>query len=171
MNKLMDILSFNNERIGQKWIKLIRKSENTKAYTAIPDDELLKITTKIYKMLELWFEKEADKDSIGGFFVEIGKSRRNDGFGVSEIAYALFLGQRAILDFISSENIDDSPMALYTSLSITQQVADFFFLGSFYMIKGFLEDTVIELNKNEHIPLETLKRYFTDDFYFKGVPV
>jgi hypothetical protein len=171
MNDISDILSFNSERIGQKWIKLIRKSENTKAYNAITDEELMKITTKVYKLLELWFEKEADKNSIGGFFVELGKTRRKDGFAVSEIAYALFLGQRAILDFISNENVDDSSMALYSALNTSRQVADFFFLGSFYMTKGFLEDTVLQLNKNENIPLETLKRYFTDDFFFKNLPL
>jgi hypothetical protein len=171
MTNLSDALSMNVDRIGQKWIKLIRKSENTKAYTAISDDELQNIATKIYKMLALWFEKEADKDSLGGFFVDLGKNRRRDGFGISEIEYALFLGQRAILDFISNENLDDTPMALYNALNVSRQVADFFFLGSFYMIKGFLEDSVVEINKNEHIPIETLKHYFTDDFYFKGIPV
>ena len=47
------------------------------------------------------------------------------------------------------------------------QVADFFMLGSYYLTKGFLEETFLRLRKGEKMTDEVLGKYFRDDFFFK----
>lgn len=167
MNGISDALLTNSEAIGRAWVKLVRKSGNLKIYNSLTDDTLQKNNGKVMRMLLLWFEKEADKNRIGAFFVDIGKNRRKEGYAVSEICYALFLAQHAVLEYISTNYINDSPIALYTTMNSSVQIADFFFLASYYMTKGYLEDTFIALNRDEAMPVDTLRKYFSDDFFFK----
>lgn len=164
---LLDVLTLDSENLSRLWVRKVRKASNLKTYNSMTDDELMVININLYKMLALWFEKEIDKNRIGAFFVEIGKNRRRQNFAVSEVAYALLLGQRAVLEFITSESTLDSSLALYTVLDLTTRVADFFFLGSYYMMKGYLEDTYLSLSNDGAMSEEILKKHFCDEFFFK----
>ena len=169
VNNLSETLAVNCDTLAHIWIKKVRKAENLKTYNALSDDALLKINSKVYRTLSLWLQNENDKNSIGAFFVNIGKERRKQGFAVSEVSYALFLSQRAVQEYIINENLIDSSMALYTIMGLSSQVSDFFYLGSYYMVKGYLEDTYLALQKNEDMSDEKLRTYFSDDFFFKDV--
>jgi hypothetical protein len=164
---LMDILTSKSEGIARIWVRKVRKASNLKRYNIMTDDELLAINCKLYKTLALWFEKEIDKNNIGAFFVELGKARREQGFPVSEVSFAILLAQRSVLEYITNESVLDTSMALYTVIDLTTQVADFFFLGSYYMMKGYLEDTFIALSKDESMSEDVLRKYFSDEFFFK----
>jgi hypothetical protein len=167
LTAVSDILNMNCEKLAHLWIRKVRQSTNLRDYNQMNDTDLEKMNSKIYRMLALWFEKEADRNQIGAFFVELGKARQKEGFAVSEVSYALFLAQRAVLEYLTNENLIDSSMALYTIVNLTGQVADFFFLGSYYMMKGYLEDTYLAMGRNEAMSDEILKKYFKDEFFFK----
>lgn len=169
VNSLSEKLTVHCESLARLWIKKIRKAENLKTYNTLSDDELVRINSKVYKTLALWFDKEIDKNAIGAFFVNIGKERRTQGFAVSEVSYALFLSQKAVQEYIANENLLANSMALYSIMGLSSQVADFFYLGSYYMVKGYLEDTYIAMQKNEAISEEKLRTYFSDDFFFKDI--
>jgi hypothetical protein len=164
---LIDVLTLKSESLARIWVRKIRKASNLKTYNSMTDEELLGLNVELYKLLASWFEKEIDKNSIGAFFVDLGKARRNHSFAVSEVVYAMLLAQRSVLEYITKENILDTSMALYTIVDLTNQVADFFFLGSYYMMKGYLEDTYLALYNDEAVSEEVLKKYFNDDFFFK----
>jgi hypothetical protein len=167
LKSLMDVLTFNYEGIAAIWIRKVRKAVNLKTYNTLSDEDLIKFNAELYHMLALWFEKEADKNKIGAFFVGLGKERRKQGYPVSEVTYALLLVQKSVLEYLTNESMVDSTLALYQIVDLTNQVADYFFLGSYYMMKGYLEDTYLALNKDEALPADILKKYFRDDFFFK----
>jgi hypothetical protein len=169
VNTLSDKLTLHCDNLARIWIKKVRKAENLRTYNALSDDELEKMNSRVYKTLALWFDKEIDKNAIGAFFVSIGKERRKQGFAVSEVSFALFLSQKAVQEYIANENLLDNSMALYTIMGLSSQVADFFYLGSYYMVKGYLEDTFIALHKNEAMSEDRLRKYFSDDFFFKDI--
>ncbi len=167
LKAIMDVLTQKSDGIARVWIRRVRKAVNLKRYNEMTDDELIAMNSKLYRTLALWFEKEIDKDRIGAFFVELGKTRRAQGFPVSEVSWALLLSQRSVIEYIMNESVLDSSMALYTVIDLTTQVADFFFLGSYYMMKGYLEDMYLALGREESVPRETLDKYFKDDFFLK----
>ncbi len=167
LKAIMDVLTQKSDGIARVWIRRVRKAVNLKKYNEMTDEDLVAMNSKLYRTLALWFEKEIDKDRIGAFFVELGKTRRAQGFPVSEVSWALLLSQRSVIEYIMNESVLDSSMALYTVIDLTTQVADFFFLGSYYMMKGYLEDMYIALGRDEAVPEETLKKYFRDDFFLK----
>lgn len=167
LKAIMDVLTQKSEGIARVWIRRMRKAVNLKKYNELDDETLIRMNSKMYKMLALWFEKEINKDEIGAFFVQLGKERRLEGYPVSEVSYALLLSQRSVVEYVMNESVLDSSLALYTVIDLTTQVADFFFLGSYYMMKGYLEDMYLALGRDEALSDETLKKYFHDDFFFK----
>lgn len=164
---LMDVLLSKNEGITRIWVQKVRNSQNLKRYNSLSDAELLHVNEDLYKMLARWIDRDIDKNQVGAFFVDLGKIRRREGFPISEVSYALLLAQRSVLEYLTNESLVDSSMVLYQILNLTKQVADFFFLGSYYMQKGHLEDTYVALNRDESLTDDLLKKYFGDDFFFK----
>jgi hypothetical protein len=77
------------------------------------------------------------------------------------------LSQKTAVDCISSEFVHDNPLALYQAFGAIEKVNEFFFLGCFYMIKGFLEQMYESMNVKHNISEDLLKTYFKDDFFFK----
>lgn len=167
VNIIADRFALNCETLAQTWLKKVRKAENLRTYNEMPDAELIGVNSKIYVKLSLWFQKEIDKNQIGAFFVDIGKERKKQGFSVSEVSFALLLSLRTVQEYLMNEDIGEGSMKMYLLMNMSSQVADFFFLGSYYMMKGYLEDTYLEIQKNECLPEERLKAYFRDDFFFK----
>ena len=58
-------------------------------------------------------------------------------------------------------------MRMYQSMGVLTRVAEFCLLGSFYISKGFLEETYTSMNADDKVSEEMLKKYFKDDFFFK----
>jgi hypothetical protein len=56
---------------------------------------------------------------------------------------------------------------MYQAMGAMTRIAEFFMLGSFYIVKGFLEETYTSMNSHDQISEELLKKYFKDDFFFK----
>jgi hypothetical protein len=104
---------------------------------------------------------------VGGFFVTLGKTRLKDGFPVSEVVYGINLAHQAVIEFLMTEYAPENPMRMYAAMGAMSRIAEFFMLGSFYMIKGFFEETYTSMNKDDNISEDLLKKYFTDDFFFK----
>ena len=61
----------------------------------------------------------------------------------------------------------ESSIQMYQAVDATMRISEYFLLGSFYLTKGFLEETYLHLNATESVPEELLRRYFRDDFFFK----
>jgi hypothetical protein len=59
---------------------------------------------------------------------------------------------------------------MYQAMGTITDVAEFFFLGCFYVTKGFLEATYMGMSDNNGISEELLKKYFKDDFFALNKP-
>ncbi|MCL1819009.1 MAG: hypothetical protein FWG35_08750, partial [Spirochaetaceae bacterium] len=61
----------------------------------------------------------------------------------------------------------DSTIRMYQAMGVVTQISEFFLSGSFYLIKGFLEETYLHMSNHDDVSEELLKKYFRDDFFFK----
>lgn len=164
---VMDVLLGTSEGIARRFIQKTRASPNLKAMNALTDEELATESRAISGKLARWFEKEADKNEIGAFFVGKGKLYSDKGLPLSELVFSLLLKRKAVSEELQEESLLDSSGELYTVVDITNQVADFFFLASYYMTKGYLEGTFLRMKGEGKANEETLRRFFKDDFFFK----
>lgn len=161
------IIAGSCPEIGDNWLKKIRAAPNLKSFRALSDAELRSLNDEILRKLARWFEKEADKNELGGFFVMVGKEYCALGISVSELTMALSQARKAVVEYLVANEDLEGAHRIYALMDSADQVADFFMLGSYYLTKGFLEETFLRMRHGERMTDEVLSKYFKDDFFFK----
>jgi hypothetical protein len=164
---LIDTLTFKSQDFALRWKNVIRKTPQLKHYNELDDSRLIEIDAPFYPLLARVLDRGLDRSLIGDFFVKLGKNRMRDSFPVSEVIYAVNLAQQVVIEYLMTDFALDSSIKMYQAMGLVTRVAEFFLLGSFYLTKGFLEETYTSMNAGGKVPEELLKKYFTDDFFFK----
>jgi hypothetical protein len=164
---LIDSLNINARDFATKWKNLIRKEPHLIHFNAMDDEALIESDRHFYPLLARTLDRGLDRPLVGDFFVKIGKEKMREGYPISEVIYALNLIEKVVLDFIMTEYAPENPMRMYQAMTSFSTIAEFFLLGSFYITKGFLEETYTSMNAQDNVSKELLKKYFRDDFFFK----
>jgi hypothetical protein len=164
---LIDTLNFKSRDLAVRWKDLIRKAPHLKHYNDLADPVLIETNTHFYPLLARSLERGLDRSVVGGFFVKLGKERMVGGFPVSEAIYAVNLSQKTVIEYLMTDFVLDDTLKMYQAMGVITKVAEFFLLASFYVTKGFLEETYANMNLNDNISEELLRKYFKDDFFFK----
>ena len=164
---LIDVLNLEANEFAIRWKNLIRKAAHLKHYKKIDDSELIESEQPCYRLLSRTLDRGFDRSQIGDYFVKMGKDRMRNGFPISEIIYGVSLAQKVVIEHLLHEFAPDNHMRMYQSLGALNKVAEFFLLGSFYITKGFLEETYTSMSIHDKVSEELLKKYFRDDFFFK----
>jgi hypothetical protein len=168
LKSLDDILVGAAPGVGRRWLAKLRKAENVSAFGGLEDRELLSIHEEIIRKLGRWFDKSADKNEIGAFFVMMGKEYCAQSIPLSELMFSLNLDRKAVTEHIVEGEELEGAHRIYALMEVLDEVGDFFFLGAYYLTKGYLEDTFIRMRKEQCLDDITLNRYLPDDFFFKG---
>jgi hypothetical protein len=164
---LIDTLSLKSRDFALRWKDLIRKSPQLKHYNKMEDEALIEIDLPFYPLLARVLDRGMDRSLVGGFFVTLGKKSLKEGCPISEAIYALSLVEKVLIEYLMTEFAPDNPMRMYQSMGLITRMSEFFLLGSFYVTKGFLEETYTSMSRHDKISEELLKKYFNDDFFFK----
>jgi hypothetical protein len=164
---IIDILNYRGRDLAILWKNAIQKAPQLKHYNGLDDEKLIELNGYLFPVLAKTLEQGMDRSVVGNYFVRMGKDRMRLGFPVSEILYALNLCQSTVIEFLLSELPLDNALRMYQTVDSIKKISEFFLLSSFYITKGFLEETYTTMNLNESVSEELLKRYFRDDFFFK----
>jgi len=164
---LIDTLNLRARDFAIRWKDSIRKSPQLKQYNAMDDDTLIGTDLEFYPVLARTLDRGLDRSLVGNFFVTMGKEKMKAGFSVSEVIFALNLNQKAVIEYLMTEFAPENPMRMYQSMGALTQVAEFCILASFYISKGFLEETYTSMSASNTVSEELLRKYFKDDFFFK----
>lgn len=164
---LIDTLNLKSRDFAVRWKELIRKAPQLKHFNNMDDESLIEMNRYFYPLLGRILDRGLDKSLLGDFFVTLGKERLRGGFPISELIYGINLAQTVVIEYIMTEFAPENPMRMYQSMSAVTRIAEFSLLGSFYVTKGFLEETYTSMNSRDQISEELLKKYFMDDFFFK----
>jgi hypothetical protein len=167
LKSLDDILVGAAPGVGRRWLAKLRKAENVSEMNRLDEKELLSVHQEIIRKLGRWFDKSADKNEIGAFFVMMGKEYCAQSIPLSELTFSLNLDRKAVTEHIIENEELEGAHRIFALMEVLDQVGDFFFLGSYYLTKGYLEDTFMRMRNEQCLDDETLNRYFPDDFFFK----
>ena len=164
---LIDNLNLRARDFAVKYKDQVRKNPQLTHFNTFDDDTLIEFNMKYYPLLARMLDRGLDRTQMGEFFVAMGKERMRLGFPMSEVIFALSIIQDGVIEYIMTEFAPENPMRMYQAMGVLTKVADFFLLGSFYITKGFLEETYTSMYKDDEVSNELLNKYFKDDFFFK----
>jgi hypothetical protein len=131
------------------------------------DGALIDTDMPIYPLLARTLDRGLDRSLVGDFFVVKAKKKMHNGFPISEVIFALSLIQKTVIEYLMTEFAPENPMRMYQAMGALTRVADFCLLASFYISKGFLEETYTTMSSKEKVSEEFLRKYFKEDFFFK----
>ena len=164
---LIDNLNLKARDFAGRWKNMVRKAPQLKHYNTLEDEVLIESDAVFYPLLSRTLDRGLDRSQMGNFFVTEGKSRMQEGYPISEVIYGINLTQKIIIEYIMTEFAPESPVRMYQSMGVVSQVSEFFLLGCFYLTKGYLEAVYTKMNVHDKVSEELLKKYFSDDFFFK----
>jgi len=164
---LIDTLNLNSRDFAIKWKDAIRKNPQLKHFNAMNDGELIDANKELYPVLARTLDRGLDRSLVGGFFVKRGKKWMRLGYPISEAIFTLNLSQQIVIEYIMTEFAPENSMRMYQSMGALTRIAEFCQLGSFYLTKGFLEETYTSMSRHDEVSEDLLKKYFKDDFFFK----
>ena len=164
---IIDSLTLRSREFAVRWKNMVRKAQQLRHYNTLDDETLVASNVPIYQLLSKILDKGLDRSLLGGFFVDIGKKKMQEGYPVSELIYAINLTEKIIIEYIMTEFAPESPGRMYQSMGIISRVSEFFLLGCFYLTKGYLEAVYTKMNVHDQLSEDLLKKYFKDDFFFK----
>jgi hypothetical protein len=164
---LIDTLNLKSREFAVKWKNQVRSISQLKHYHTFDDEALIEFGRHCFPLLSRILDRGLDHDVIGDFFATLGKDRMKDGFPISEVIYGLNLAQKVVIEFLMTEYAPDNTIKMYQAMGAISRISEFFLLGSFYLSKGFLEETYTSMSHKGKVSEEILKNYFRDDFFFK----
>ena len=107
---LVNLIERNADNLTKEWLADVQKHPDTPTYHNFAPDELYKRCFKVYSQLEKWLSYETPKEEIAGTYMQLGKTRRSEGFGLPEVIQALILVRRRLWLRILSEGFLDSAL-------------------------------------------------------------
>ena len=164
---LIDNLNLKARDFALRWKNMVRKANQLKHYNTLDDETLIEADMPFYPILAKVLDRGLDRSIMGNFFVSLGKKRLHDGFPISEVIYGVNLAQKIVVEYIMTEFAPENPVRMYQSMGVLSRVSEFFILGCFYLTKGYLEAVYTNMNSNDKVSEDLLKKYFKDDFFFK----
>jgi hypothetical protein len=164
---LIDTLDIKSRDFAIKWKEQVRSTPQLKHYHKEDDETLIEFGRLCFPVLSRILDRGLDHNIIGDFFVKLGKERMKEGFPISEVIYGLNMAQKVVNEFLMTEYAPDNSIKMYQAMSAITRISEFFFLGSFYLSKGFLEETYTSMSHKDKVSENVLKNYFKDDFFFK----
>ena len=165
---LIDTLTLRSRDLAVRWKNAIRKSPQLRHYNEMDDETLIEADIAFYPLLARSLDRGIDAQTLGGVFTEEGRRRMKTGFPVSEVIFAISLFQKTVIEFLMTEFAPENPVRMYQTMGALNRVAEFCLLGSYYICRGFLEETYTAMNVHDEVSEELLKKYFRDGF-FSGV--
>ena len=162
--RIVDLIKQDPERLAASWCRHIKRSQVTGNYHRLSDYDLTARHTQVFQRLAQWLEHSLSRDELSRFFSHLGKERYAEHFPLCQVNYALLIAKRNFWELVQSQGLLDTSLEFYQAMELMSSIDRFFDLGSFYIIRGYLDAICTELHKSEHLTQQELREViFTAD--------
>ncbi|KAF0152000.1 MAG: hypothetical protein FD143_1469 [Ignavibacteria bacterium] len=154
--KLIHLLNTHKKEIATAYYEQVKNSEYMKTYHSLEPEKVIAREEATYVHLAQWLQNGSNNDDAEKFFEKVGSVRYKEGFPLSEINYALFISKKAFYEFSRNypELLNDlTPQEIIDSFAI---LGNYFALGGFYMIRGYLNTLFEKLDINDSLTREEI---------------
>jgi len=137
--RIVDLIKHRPEHLAASWCNHIKRSQVTGNYHRLSDEELTARHTRVFERLAKWLEHSMTREELSRFYSQVGRDRYAEGFPLCQVNYALLIAKRNFWELVQSQGLLDSSLEFYQAMELMSSIDQFFDLGSFYIIRGYLE--------------------------------
>lgn len=146
---LIAILEENIDPLAEMWAAEVKASEYMHTYHKLTLEELEQRGKVLFENLHKWLRTGAYNEEVESYFHEVGQTRINEGFPLSEIEHALYLEKKTMWSFVIWKEEILYDMAREEMIEIMSVINNYFDLGSFFIIRGYMGEMFQHLEKTE----------------------
>ena len=155
---LVPVLKTNILNLARMWMQEIKKSEYMVTYQALSEGELQKRGEAVFTNLIKWLDYGASNEDVKNYFEAVGSIRNDEGFPLSEVNYALYLVKKVFWCFSAWKeeivgNMDSKQLIEFTTI-----LNNYFDLGDFFIIRGYLNKLFKKLNETDKFSKAELEK-------------
>lgn len=134
--KLVIQIETHWEAIHSRFIRLLHSSNLLTVIQQLPESELQEVCRRILRNLGHWLVSSSEVD-IAQLYEQIGRQRHAQNIPLHQAVRAVQLLRQATTDYIRDEGVFESSVDLYAEEELEHELARFFDLLAFYLIRGF----------------------------------
>jgi hypothetical protein len=135
--KLVELIEKNASELTRAYLREVKANPNMPTYHSFPDQEVYERAFVVFSQLGRWISYEMNSEEMKKYWVELGKTRRREGFSLPEIFLALCLIRKQLWNKIQAEGFLDNVLDLYQSLELYNRIVTFFDRALYYAIIGY----------------------------------
>lgn len=139
-DNLVDLIEKNADVISERWIQEVVTNKSTPNYKKFKHDVLFKRSMTVFSQFSKWLGGDYANKDVQAYYYNLGKERRSEGFGVSEVLSALSLSRKHIWEFSLSHGMYNKTIDIYRALELERRIMIFFDKAAHYVCKGFEEN-------------------------------
>jgi hypothetical protein len=135
--KLIDLIEKNADELTRSWLENVRTHPDTLTYHTFDEKELYDRAYRVYSHIGKWVSRKTTSEDIARYYVPLGRERREEGFQLSEVIYALVLTKRPLWLKVLSSGMLDTVLDHHNALELNNRVVLFFDRAIYYTARGY----------------------------------
>lgn len=171
LTNLSNLINSNLSLITEKWINEVKSSTYMQTYQTLTDEDIKIRGERFYSHFLEWIKAGASDEKIGLYFFDVGKERLEEGIPLTEIQYAIFLAKRVFWDFLSSKDELERFLISAKTCELVSLINNYFDIGSFFIIKGYLNQFFNTLDETKKFTKNELQDYFLKGALYKETQI
>lgn len=146
-SKIIKFIEANIHNLSHAYYEQIKQSEFTKSYQQFDESKVIERAEKVFQNFIEWLKTGASNDKAEKYFENVGAERFREGFPLTEVNYALYTTKKVFWSFIAWKKELFDEMDFVQTIECTTILNNFFDLGSFYIIKGYVNELIEKIDK------------------------
>ena len=131
----VSLIERNAEPLAKRWLEIVRADPSTPTYHHWNEQQLYSRVFKVYRHLgQSLSERKKDMSSE---YIELGRHRYEEGFGLAEVIEALIISRRVLWMKIQDDGLLDTALDLNLALALNNKVVLFFDRAIYYTAVGY----------------------------------
>lgn len=156
-SRIVDLVKHQPERLTANWCARIKRSQVTSSYHRLSEADLAARHSRVFQHLSNWLEHSMTRDELSRFFLQIGKERHAERVPLCQVSYALSIAKRNLWELVQSQGLLDSSLEFYQAMELMSSIDQFFDLGSFYVVRGYLDAMAASLRESGRLSEKELR--------------
>jgi hypothetical protein len=155
---MASLLEANAKSLAAIWLEEVKKTDYMNTYRALADGLVMHRGYHVYLMFIKWLQAGADDKDIAIDFEAIGIQRYKENFPLSEVMYALYLTKKVFWEFLITNEEVKKTFDMNQSPEVISVFNNYFDLGNFFIVRGYLNELSNHLNETETINKDELQK-------------
>ena len=136
-NKLVELIEENSNHIAGLWMEDVRNNKSTPTYHVFDQELLFHRVFLVISHFGQWLSGSYHGQDIISYYVNLGRERKQEGFGLSEVISALSITKKHIWEFALSRGMWSKTIDIYMILELERRISLFFDKATFYVAQGY----------------------------------